>query len=215
MPALSVMRTAVLAESDSTGVVDSSVVDSILNEELAALHDLLTDSFEDYSVTSGDLTVLANTDAIALPAAFYKVRSVEDTASSAEPLTRFAWENRKRVSRRSYTIFGANLVVRPTEPVNRTYKVWYVPVFTALTADVDVFTVPNGWHQLAVLNAAARIKDLQQLGCVALVERADKVRGRIESAAKHRDVGEPGKARNVRFGRWFMRQLEHHDPEPY
>jgi hypothetical protein len=215
MPALSVMRTAVLAEADSVGVVDNSVVDSILNEELAALHDLLVESFEDYTVTSADVTVLANTDAIALPATFYKVRSVEDTASTAEPLPRFNWEERKRVSRKAYVIFGANLIVRPVENVNRTYKVWFVPVFTALTAEADIFAAPNNWHQLAVLNAAARIKDLQQLGSAALTERAEKVRTRIESAAKHRDAGEPAKVRDVRFGRWFARQLEYHDPEPY
>lgn len=215
MPALSVMRTAVLAEADSAGVVDSSVVDSILNEELAALHDLLTESFEDYSITSGDVTVLANTDAIALPATFFKVRSVEDTANSAEPLLRFNWENRKRVGRKSYTIFGGNLVIRPTEAVGRTYKVWYVPVFTALTADSDVFTAPNNWHQLAILNSAARVKGLQELSASDLTDRAEKVRKRIESAAKHRDAGEPAKVRDVRGGRRGLRQLEGHDPEPF
>lgn len=212
MPTLTAMRTEVKREADLGDSVGNTDIDSVLNEELAGVHELMVDSFQDYSIISAPLTVLANTDSIALPATFYKVRSVEDDASDDEPLPRFDWAERKRVGTISYTILGSNLIVRPTQTANRVYSVWYVPQYTVLVADGDAFTVPNQWHQLGVLSAAARFLDLLEKDSAAVTSRAERVRARIIASAAQRDAGDPGKARDVR-GKRYPRQLELRDEE--
>ncbi len=218
MPLLVTMRTAVLAEADSTGVVDSATVDSILNECLADLYDLLVASFEEYFVVpTGTLLISSGSSSVPLPVDFLKAKGVEDLAYATHPrdLPRFNWGDRnRRGMRKSYAIIGTNLEIRPADVAPGAYRLFYVPHYVNLSADDDDFTVPNNWHQLAVLNAAARVKELQQQDGSSLTARAERIRQRIEGAAKGRDQGEPQKVRDVR-GRRHLRQLEGYDPEPF
>lgn len=198
MPTLSVMRADVIREGDLGDVVGNSDVDSILNDELSDLYELLVESFEDYSVTSSSLTITAGQSQVALPATFYKARAVDDPTSADPELPPFIWANRHRVGKKSYAIFGSNLLIRPTNLAPGAYTLWFVPQFTALSADGDTFAAPNRWHRLAVLNAAARFRAIQQLDSSQLEARAERVRARIEAAAKNRDAGNPQEVRDVR-----------------
>jgi hypothetical protein len=76
--------------------------------------------------------------------------------------------------------------------------VWYVPQYTALSSGSDAFTVPNQWHVLPVLKAAARFMAIQEKDPSDLNARAEAVRARIVASAANRDAGDPGKARDVR-----------------
>lgn len=215
MPTLTVMQDEVKREADLGDSVSSADLTAVINEECAALHELMVDSFADYSITSTQLVVNANTDSVALPATFYKIRAVEDDAADDEPLPRFNWEDRKRVGQISYAVLGSNLIVRPIQTTNRTYNVWYVPQYTALSVGSDTFTVPNQWHVLAVLNAAARFCTIQEKDATALTDRAERVRARIVASAAQRDAGDPGKARDVRvFGKGRL-QFENRDLERF
>jgi hypothetical protein len=215
MPTLTVLQDEVKREADLGDSVSSADLTAVINEECAALHELMVDLFQDYSVTSGQVTVTANTDSIALPAAVYKVRAVEDDANDDEPLPRFAWEDRKYVGELSYAVLGANLIVRPKQSANRTYNVWYAPQYTALSAGSDTFTVPNQWHTLAVLNAAARFCTILEKDASALTERAERVRQRIIASASQRDAGDPGKARDVHRRRRRLLNGIDFDREPF
>jgi hypothetical protein len=214
MPTLTVMIAEVKREADLGDTVAEADITAVLNEECAALHELMVDSFQDYALTSTQLTIDANTDTEPLPGAFYKVRAVEDDASDDEPLKRFNWEDRKRVGRLSYCILGSNLIIRPIANVNRVFNLWYVPQYTALSSGSDTFTVPNQWHVLPILSAAARFCTIQEKDAQALTARAEAVRARIVAAASQRDAGDPGKARDVRGRRAFKRQ-EFVDEEIY
>lgn len=197
------MRANVKRHGDLGDIFANPDIDAMLNDELSDLHELLTDAFEDYSVTSTQKTVTANTDSVALPTDLYKLRGVEDDANDDEPLPRFNWEDRKNVGELSYCVLGSNLIVRPKQSSNRVYNVWYVSVYTELTADGDTFTCPQRWHRLAELNAAARLLDSIERDTTELQAKADKVRQQIIASAAQRDAGDPGKARDVRsrYGR--------------
>jgi hypothetical protein len=214
MPTLAVMRAKVKSIGDFGDTVANSEIDATLNDELSSLHELLANSFQDYAVTSTQLTIDANTDTEPLPATFFKARGVEDDASDDEPLKRFNWEDRKRVGRLSYCIHGSNLIIRPIANVNRVFNLWFVPVYTELTADGDTFTCPNRWHRLAEFAAAATLMSAQEKDTSRIDAKADKVRGEIIAAASQRDAGDPGKARDVRGRRTFKRQ-EFVDEEIY
>jgi hypothetical protein len=77
MPTLTVMIAEVKREADLGDTAAEADITAVLNEECAALHELMVDAFQDYSVTSGQVTMLADTDSIALPSATYKVRAVQ------------------------------------------------------------------------------------------------------------------------------------------
>ena len=215
MPTLTVMIAEVKREADLGDSVAESDITAVLNEECAALHELMVDTFEDYAITSAQVTVLANTDSIALPTTLYKIRAVEDDANDDEPLPRFNWEDRKRVGRLSYAVLGSNLIMRPKQASAKVLNVWFVPQYTALVAGSDTFAVPNQWHVLPVLSAAARFCTIQEKDATALTERAERVRARIVASAAQRDAGDPGKARDVRGWRRGRLQTETEDRELY
>lgn len=194
------MRADVIREGDLADIVGSADVDPILNDELSALYELMVASFEDYSVTSAASNITAGQSSVALPATFYKARDLDDLRDAAHPvsLPRFEWADRNRVTTKSYAIVGSNLLVRPITLAPGNYTLHFVPQYTALVADGDTFSCPNRWHMLAVLNAAARFRAIQDLDSSQLEARADIVRKRIEAAAKQRDAGNPQVARDVR-----------------
>jgi hypothetical protein len=217
MPALTVFRADVKREADLGDTAENTDLDPVINDCCSELYDLLTTSFEDYNLTSSDLVVTAGNKAVALPATFYKARGVDDLASPTSPraLPRFEWADRNRVGKKCYAIAGANLEIRPADGAPGSYRLWFAPLYVDMVADADTFAAPNRWEQLAVLEAAARFRSIQQLDASALTARAERVRARIEQAAKHRDAGEPGKARDVRSARRSLRQLEAFDPEEF
>lgn len=217
MPTLAVMRADVLREADSSGLIDDADVNVLVNDAASELFDLLTQSFEDYSITSSDLTITAGTSSVALPATFFKGRGVDDLEDTNNPreLPRFGWQDRNRRGRKSYAIIGSNLQIRPTENAPGTYRLHFVPLYTDLSADGDTFTAPNRWEQYITHVAAARLREIQDLDSSQQVARAERIRKRIEEAAKQRDAGNPGKARDVKWRRRFGSQTEFADWEEW
>lgn len=215
MATLAQMRAMVIREGDLGDIVANSDIDAVLNDELAALHELMVNTFEDYQATSGTLTITAGNSSVALPATFFKVLGVDDDSETDYPeMPRFDFPDKSRTWRKSYTILGSTFYVRPTDDAPGSYTLWYVPQYTALSADGDTFTCPNRWEQLAVLKAAARFREIQQLDSSQLVQRAEAVRQRIIEAAETRDIGGQQKARDVRRWKRINLQTETRDWEP-
>lgn len=202
MPTLLAMRTAVLREADlQLGQVDSDDVDAILNTELAALDELLIEAYQGWRVTTSTLVITANTDSIALPAAFFQAVDLEEYSAPTAPrqLPRIEFMERNNPSEWGWYVYGALLYVKPTTKAPGTYRLWYVPTFTALALDVDTYDAPNGWEVHAILGAAIRLRDEQELSTSSLEKRQTAVAERINNAARKRQGKR--KVRDVRAER--------------
>ena len=189
MPTLLVMRTAVLREADlQLGQVDATDVDAILNEELAALDELLIEVYQGWRVTSATVTISAGADSASLPATFFQAVDLEDIATPTSPrsLERIEFMERNNPSRLGWYVYGLLLYVKPSASAPGSYRLWFVPSFTALALDADTYDVPNGFEQFAILGAAIRLKNMQELSASGLEERRKAVEARIQNAARKR-----------------------------
>jgi hypothetical protein len=203
MPDLATMRAAVLREADLiSGQVDDADVNALLNEELAALYEIIVDAHEGmFSTTAGTVAVTSPTDTIALPADFYRATDLEDVTTLTTPrsLPTFEFKDRNSPPRgRGWCVHGASILLRPSATAVGTYRFTYVPAFTALVADTDLFTVPNKWETFAVLGCAIRLRTNQELSASGLEDRRKEVLQRIQNATSKRKG--PHKARDVRYG---------------
>jgi hypothetical protein len=200
MPTLLTMRTAVLREADlQLGQVDSDDVDALLNSELAALDELLIEVYQGWRVSTATLVIAANTDSVALPATFFQAVDLEEYATPSSPrqLPRVEFMERN-ASDWGWYVYGALLYVKPTSRAPGTYRLWFVPSFTLLALDADTYDVPNGFEQHAILGAAIRLRNMQELSASGLEERRKVVGERLQNAARKRQGRR--KVRDVRGG---------------
>jgi hypothetical protein len=201
MPDLATMRAAVLREADLiNGQVDDADVNALLNEECAALYELIVDAHEGmYSTTATPVVVASPTDSIALPADFYRATDLEDVTNLAAPysLPTFEFKDRNSPPRgRGWCVHAGSILLRPSATAPATYRFTYVPAFTALVLDADLFTVPNQWQIYAILGCAIRLRNMQELSASGLEDRRKDVLVRIQNATSKRKG--PHKARDVR-----------------
>jgi len=202
MPTLATMRSAVLREADlQLGQVDSDDVDALLNTELAALDELLIEAYQGWRVTTSTLTITAGNDSVALPAAFFQAVDLEEYSSPSSPrqLPRIEFMERTNPTDWGWYVYGSLLYVKPSTSAPGTYRLWYVPTFTALALDADTYDAPNGWEVHAILGAAIRLRDMQELSTSSLEKRQDAVATRIANAARKRQGRR--KVRDVRSER--------------
>jgi hypothetical protein len=203
MPDLATMRAAVLREADLiSGQVDDLDVNALLNEELAALYELIVDAHEGmFSTTATPVVVASPTDSMTLPADFYRATDLEDVTTLSLPrsLPTFEFKDRNNPPRgRGWCVHGGSILLRPSATAVGTYRLTYVPAYTVLVLDADLFTVPNQWQVYAVLGCAIRLRNMQELSASGLEDRRKDVLVRIQNATSKRKG--PHKARDVRFG---------------
>lgn len=211
---LGTMLTQALREADAEGHLDMAVaadrlrVVDYVNAGLEELHNLQTEAFEDYRVTrSGAITIAAGASSVATGlTTLLKVRFVEHWSSGVvdtgdptdvEPIA-MAERNRYAGPRAYFFGDAGTLYVRPVSEAPGVYSIWYTPEFTLLVADGDTFVAPSGWHRLAVLEAAIRLKGDMEKDASRLVDRKGKLEAKIKGLATRRISGRPAKVRRVR-----------------
>jgi len=70
--------------------------------------------------------------------------------------------------------------------------VWYVPSFSALSADADPVEsgVMLNWEEYAVISAAMKMREKEETSITGLEKDLERITLRIETAARDRDAGE-------------------------
>jgi len=201
---LSTLRDRAVAEADAADIFETSEIDQMINDEAAELYELIVEAYENYYVTTADLTITAGNSQVALPdgspdRVMFKLLDVEDLSESpALSLPTFEYNDRNRVGRHSYCIAGDNLLVRPVDRAPGAYRIHYVPEFLPLTSEADTFTAPNNWELAIVFGVAQRLKESQDQDGSALGKRKASLTKRIERSSRSRNAGAPRKARDVK-----------------
>jgi len=186
-----------------------------VNEAFFAWYDVLVSRFEDYNL--GDptsFTISAGTPYYDLPADFYKLAGVDrsiDNGNHYHALRPSPWRSRNRHTasytsyglypRIGYRVTGNKLRFVPEDQSPGSYRLWYIPLATALTQDSDTIERYNGFEELIVIDTAMKMlakeesdlsylnmerqrvenrmiqmmqqRSLEGSGCIEEVERAD------------------------------------------
>jgi hypothetical protein len=196
---------AFFAAGQLSGVVEQTDADRILNSALREVHDMLTQAVEDYQLTtSAELTVAGGADYVALPTDVYKVRGVDrKIGTSWQTMDRHEFGDRNKTSGPlTYTVAGSRLYFAPVaQAPGAIVRVLYTPVFTDLS-DGGSFDGINGFEELAVVEAAIRMRDAEESDVQVLMARKAALMERVNMMAQRRDRGRPHKARDVRGTNW-------------
>lgn len=204
MPAvrLDALRVSVrqLADMERSRFIQDAELTRVINRALWALDDLLYSLWTDYRLTVLPFTFSADT--YALPADFYKLRSL-DVLSDGEwcELKRAMWKERNdlrnakglRPSANRYQLTNGNqLRLLPGtggHPIQA--EASYYPQRPALAADADTVTYPHGWEHAGELAAAIYCLTKEQRDPGTLPALLAAERQRITEAAPELDGNDP------------------------
>lgn len=198
------------ADMEGSTFVSDAEITRYLNQSATELYDLLVEKAQDFYVTSGTVSVVAGTSSYALPAAFYKILSVEVPLGGENPyiLSPFAWSDRYKYSDEgwgrgpvAYQVRGGNIHFVPEPEGSYTVTVWYIPAFTDLSAGGDTLDGVNGWEEYVTTDAAIKCLRKEESDVSLLMAQKELLRERVLKMA-HRDQGEPNRIIDVR-GRNF------------
>jgi hypothetical protein len=207
------------ADRENSSFVATAEWTDLINEAGAELHDIVVLSFEDYLLTSGTVSIVAGTQSYALPSDFYKERGVDYTSGGTTYTLRpFLFRERNYygglgglvsddVANLRYQILGSNIRFVPSPAGSGTVTLWYIPTYTALSADADTISTAYapGWEAFIVLGAAIKALKKEEADTSSLEMERQDLRQRIEGALKGRASGEPLRIVDVQVNDWEWR----------
>lgn len=176
----------------------------------AELWDELANLFEDqYTTSTSGLTVSSGVLSFTLSTAM-RVRAIEKTVDGGQnwqrveqtPLREFSrWRTTRfragtpyaDVADCTYAIVGAQILIAPSNTTSGTFRVWYVPVYTAMASDSDSLfggaAVPNQWHEFVAIQMAIYALQKEESDPSALMARKATLLARIRKSASNRSPG--------------------------
>lgn len=192
------------ADMEGSGFVTDSELTSYINNSATELRDILIQKFQDYYITSDDISIVSGTDTYNLAADFYKALGVDMVINSRQSVTMrpFMFRERNRYVYNPprgyrYRILGDQVRVIPEPTSSFTMRIWYVPTFTNLSADGDTLDGVHGWEEYVIIDAAIKCLRKEESDTSALLQDKMFITKRIEEAADNRDVGEPQRVVDV------------------
>lgn len=199
---------------DSTFISTTEWTDYI-NQGMNELYDLLISAYEDYFTTSTTLTINSGANTVSLPATFYKLRGLDYQVDSNTWRTlrwfqfndRNVGSNRSSWGRdRSYQIIGDTIEVVPENVASGTYRLWYAPGPTQLSADGD--SIPTamskfGWDEYIALYAAERALVKEESDVQMILVAKEALRSRIMKMSANRQIDQSETVQDVQGVTWL------------
>lgn len=211
------------ADMENSGFVSDTELNVYLNNSAWELYDLVVSRFEDQFIYTDSITglpptyTITNTDQnwFTLPTNFYKLRGVDrnQDQSSDNWFTLRKWNFAERnnfisrglrsawgISSVCYRILGNKVQILPQGDSAGTYRLWYVPKMTEMSASVDLDPTIEMWSEYVVVDSAIKCLIKEESDTTMLMAVKQGLLQRIEAMATNRDAGEPERIANVRGG---------------
>lgn len=187
------------ADMENTNFVSDAEWLTYADQSYRKFYNLITTLYEDYNVTSTDITTIANTEEYTLPTGFLKTRLVEILGATTYPLTMRQWtlseKNRLHYSVSGhpirYAVYGDKLRLIPAPKGSWTVRLWYVPTAPAITATSQAVEVYNGFDEYIVLDMAIRARMKEESSTEALERERGRMEKMLEDSMNSRDAGSP------------------------
>lgn len=186
---------------ETSNFITDSELTGYVNASIAELYDILVSRFEDYYILDELQTVVVGSSQLTIPSGFYKLKGLDYDVGGGlyETVRSFQFVERNEtfdpgfgtLPRMRYRVLGSYIKLTPPEFAPGTYRIWYIPRFTALAADSDTFDGINGWTEYVVVDCAIKMLNKEESDASAFREQKQKLLDRIEAMAADRDAGEP------------------------
>jgi len=203
---LATLRTRARERSDmvNSSFVSSAELLQYINASYSELYDLMVGKFEDYYTVSSTETIAQGANTITLPTDFYKMRGLDYQldANNWVLVSKFNFANRNQLNRSTarsvrgvtalqYRIVGNTIRIEPESAAPGTYRLWYTPIYTPLSAESDTVDGINGWEEYVVIDAAIKMLAKEESSTTHLEKEKAAMLQRIEVMAQSRDSGAP------------------------
>lgn len=198
------------ADMQNSRFVTDSELRNYINASAPELYDLLVKAFHDYATTSAEISVTGSS--LSLPSGFYLFRGLDkDVEGSWLPVRPYEFLERGQYQDEVYTRYDPDVKYRlignavdllPAAVAPGSYRLWYVPEFTALSADSDTFDGLNGWEEWIVVDCAIKCKDKEESSTTGLEKDRQRLTDRIEAMIAMRDKSGPSRISDVRPEAW-------------
>jgi hypothetical protein len=193
------------ADMENSTFIGDAELTSMINSSAAELLDLLIGVYEDYNLSSQNVSVVPNTDTYDLPSNFYKLRGVDlvlDANGNAVTLRPFNFGERNNymftptwnvvgLPYLRYHLQGNRVRFVPIPSTTQTVKLWFIPCLTRLVDDGDVLDGVNGYEEYVIIDAAIKMRIKEETDTSELERQKANMIMRINSMAAARDAGEP------------------------
>lgn len=189
------------ANMENSTFVSDSIFNTYINYAISDLRDIITSKVgEDYFATSSFSTLTTNQETLALPADFYKLLWIEvlEYGTKYTRLNRFEVNEQPNGLPYSYNSFlkyrlrADNVWFQPISATGgKTVRIWYVPLPTALSSDLDTLNGYNGWDEYVVLLAARKAVVKEEQDTSGIDAEIIALNQRIEAMAPNRDQAQP------------------------
>jgi len=203
---------------ESSEFISDSELNSFINSSYSELYDLLVSRFEDYYTTTTTSTVASGASSFAVPSDFYKLRGVDRQVGSSTDyyaLLKFNFSERNWRNRRlnrtlfgqsniNYRLVGNNVELVPEDHAPGSYKLWYIPTYTTLSADGDTVDGVNGWEEYIIVDACIKCLEKEESSTSMFEKQKVKLEQRIEEMASLRDIDQPDRISDVNSAQWDM-----------
>jgi len=186
---------------NSNFVTDAELV-LYINSAIQELYDMLVEAAEDYYTISSSIVCDGVTSTYAVPSGFYKLMGVDYTLGSDPiPMEKYTFLDRNRYSSSDnrvvrYRLIKDSIVFQPI-PAAQTMTLWYIPAFTPLALDADLFDGINGWEDFVTTSAAIICMMKEESDVSALLIEKQGIEKRIEAMRFSRDQGTPERVGDV------------------
>lgn len=207
------LRTLALQKADleNSAFVSTAEQTAYVNEANSELYDILVTTFQDYFKSSENVSLVAGTEAYALPSAFYKLLAAYYVSGGIRyrleqfMLDELVDEQPDRVlhvgtgEHLRYRIVGNEIVFTPKPSAAGTVELWYVPQFTKLVnaGDVVSYAIVNGWEEYISNGAAIRMLQKEESDASHLIARQLQLAQRIKASARVRNAASPQRVVDV------------------
>src|SRR6185369_115459 len=193
------------ADMVNSSFITDAELNSYINSSYAELYDLLTSCFEDYYVTSGNISLVQGQDTYTLPADFYKLLGVDlvvDSQGNAVTLHAFQFSERNAyvftptwnvvgLNYLRYHLIGDSIKFVPAPTQTHTIKLYYVKAPVVLAADGDLIDGVSGWEEYVICDAAIKMLQKEESDVSVVMAQKNGLIKRINEMSANRDAGTP------------------------
>lgn len=183
-------------------------LDDLMNNSIRWLYHQMVHAWgDDAFATEHEFQGVANQVDYSLPADFWKLLMV-DVAEGSSPgvdewyaVHKYQRQDRNRRYRGlidyRYRLQSTNIRISPSPDTSVRFRITYAPRFTALSADGDTFAGINGYEDVAVLEAAIRMRIKEQTEVQDLIIERERRLVELKEAVDNRDAHEPEQIEDV------------------
>jgi len=199
-----------LSDMENTDFVSDAEIYQWLTDSFREAYMVLAESYEDWNLSSDDITTVAGTRDYAVAADFIRLRKVtyvRDVGTSTEreyPIKRENWNATdggplyERVPRR-YRLQGSNLRLFPVPNAVHTYRVWYVAAPAVISAASTNVDFQYGLDRFVVWDAVVKALIKEKSPAKEATAERDRCLQLAIRSADNRDAAEPMQIQETQY----------------